>query len=104
VVGFTQVEPEQHPAGQLVALQVQTPPTQAWPTPQEVLLPHRQTPVLQLLALVRSQGPQVRPLVPQFESVGGVMQVPLLQQPVAQLAAVQPLQLLLVHVCPVGQT
>jgi hypothetical protein len=28
----------------------------------------------------------------------------LLQQPVAQLAAVQPLQLLLVHVCPVGQT
>jgi hypothetical protein len=63
----TQVAPEQQPAGQLAAVQVQVPPTQVWPLAQAAPAPQAQTPAVQVL--VRPEhGAQRAPAVPQAEA------------------------------------
>lgn len=71
--------------GQRAALQTQMPPMHCSPALHIALPPHLQAPELQLSARVMSQAVQAAPLVPQAPSVGGVMQLPLLQQPFGQV-------------------
>jgi hypothetical protein len=53
-------------------------------------MPHEHTPVAeQVSVLFRSQATHVAPLTPHFASVGGVVQLPLLQHPPGQVAGVQ---------------
>ena len=93
-----QLDPLQHPAGQLAALQTQAPPMHAWPVPHAADAPHLHTPALHASDFVASQALQADPLFPQLIDVGGVTQTPLLQHPIAQLAEVHPLHAWLVHV------
>lgn len=61
-----QVEPAQHPSGQLVASQMHWPPKQRWPVSQVGPWPHAQSPLaLQLSALLASQATQAAPPTPQ---------------------------------------
>ncbi len=82
----TQVVPEQHPLGQLVALQAQLLPTQAWPAAQAMPLePHTHEPLVQALALIPHVA-QEPPLWPQSLKVVParhwlLMPAPALQQP-----------------------
>ena len=86
VLPVMQVEPLQHPLGQLVASHTQLLLTHRCPVAHWELLPHRQLPDdEQLLARVLEQVVHELPLVPQSLSVGGLMQLPLSQHPVAQL-------------------
>lgn len=86
--------PVQQPEGQLAALQTQVPPSQRWPAPHALPAPQRQTPPVQVLARVASQRMQRLPPEPHCVAVGVPTQVPPAQQPVGQVAAEQPAQVL----------
>jgi len=80
-----QVLPLQQPE-QLVLSQTQLPDAQCCPAEQALLVPQRQfPPEEQLFAVMAEQVVQLLALAPHAASVAGVMQVPLLQQPEAQL-------------------
>ena len=72
------------------------PPAQAGPLPQ------RQLPFVQLSAVAGSQATQAPPTEPQVASEGVLQLVPL-QQPLAQVVALQLLQAPLVQVSEPGQ-
>jgi hypothetical protein len=82
-----QLLPLQQPA-QLVGSHTQLPDEQCWPVEQAPFVPHLQVPVAEQLSAVRvEQLVQLLALAPQAASVAGVMQLPLLQHPEAQLVA-----------------
>lgn len=89
VLPALQVVPLQHPA-QVTPSQTQEPLTQ-WRLPvQALLLPQRQLPPdEQLSAVLLLQPVQLCPLVPQLLKVGGLTQLPPLQQPLGQLVESQ---------------
>lgn len=79
----------QHPVGQDVAVQAQTPATQFVPAPHAALAPHRHSPDMeQLSARVTSQVTQAAPPAP-HAAVPPVVHVDPEQHPLAQLVAVQ---------------
>jgi hypothetical protein len=79
---------EQHPVGQLAALQTQAPPTHRWPVAHAAAAPHLQVPLAQSSARFESQAAQVAPAAPHCWAVG-VMHWLLAQQPSVQLVASQ---------------
>jgi hypothetical protein len=91
VVPAEQVLPLQQPLAQLVESQTQLPPElHRWPAEQAEFEPQRQLPLEeQLLAVVLLQAAQLAAPVPHEVSVGGLTQLPLLQQPAAQLVESQ---------------
>jgi hypothetical protein len=103
VGGLTHAEALQQPFGQLAALHTHVPATHAWPTAHALPAPHRQLPFVQPSEVAGLHAMHTAPAVPHCESEGGVTQAPFEQQPAAQLAAVQPLHVWLVHVCGEGQ-
>lgn len=97
VGGLVQAVPVQHPEGQLVASHTQLPLTQWLPAAQIAPPPQRQVPAaLHASARTGSQALHAAPPVPHRAAVAGFTQVAPLQQPAAQLAALQPL-----HACAV---
>lgn len=102
VVGLTQVVPLQQPLAHELELQTHAPATHDWPALQAAPPPQRQAPLVQLSAVALLQAVHTAPDVPQAPS-DGVWQVPFEQQPVAQLAALQPEHVCAVQVCPPGQ-
>jgi hypothetical protein len=80
--------PLQQPPGQLAALQTQTPPTQAWPTPHAAFVPHLQTPAAQVSVVAAGQAKHALPWFPHL-SAEGVRHWLFSQQPPGQLAALQ---------------
>ena len=101
VDGLMQVVPvTQQPPAQLAAVQTQVPPAeQVSPGAQAAVLPHLQTPWVQLFETAGSQAAQAFPPPPQAETEVVVWQTPLRQHPEAQLVALQPLQALPTHCC-----
>ena len=90
-VGGVQAPFAQQPPGHDCALQVQAPPMQTVPAPQARPVPQRQSPAVeQLFARVGSQVTQADPLDPHAVMSDGVQVAPE-QQPLGQLAALQPL-------------
>ena len=79
-----QVDPEQHPEGQLFESQMQAPPMQRCPFPHAGAVPHLQPPAEHALALLGSQATHAAPPVPQFPRLG-VRQVAPEQHPFGQL-------------------
>jgi hypothetical protein len=93
----------QQPLGQLVESQMHTPPAlQRWPTAHCGLAPQRHWPPVHWFERVDTQAVHTAAIVPHAEVVGGLVQVPLVQQPVAQFVAVQPVQRWLVQFWPLG--
>jgi len=78
----------QQPVGQLVASQTQAAPEQRWPAAHALPAPHLQAPVVHRSA-VTPHPLHAPPLTPHWVAVVGLMQALPLQQPPAQLAAVQ---------------
>ena len=93
--GASQAIPEQQPA-QDAASQRHAPPEQRWPAAQTGPAPHPHAPAEQASARAASQATQPLPAVPQAARLGGVQVAPE-QQPEAQLAGVQPLQMPPLH-------
>jgi hypothetical protein len=102
--GRLQVVPEQQPFGQLVPSHIQAPLEQRWPAAQAAEVPQAQVPAAeQLSARTASQPTQLTPPLPQVAKEG-TLQVAPEQQPFGQLLELQPLQVPLLQVWPVGQT
>jgi hypothetical protein len=102
--GRLQVVPEQQPFGQLVPSHIQAPLEQRWPAAQAAEVPQAQVPAAeQLSARTASQPTQLTPPLPQVAKEG-MLQVAPEQQPFGQLLELQPLQVPLLQVWPVGQT
>jgi hypothetical protein len=100
-VGVVQVFPWQHPLAQLVGSHTQVPPLQRWPAAQAGPLPQVHAPA-EHMSEAPSQATQVSPPMPHWALVGS-WQVPLKQQPLGQLAALQPLQVPPAQVPPAPQ-
>ncbi len=97
-----QVLPEQQPA-QEVGLHTHAPALHCWPALQAGPLPHWQAPLVeQVSARTTSHATQAAPLAPQV-ATERVWQVAPEQQPLAQLAAVQPEHTPLLQTCAPGQ-
>jgi hypothetical protein len=92
---------EQHPDGQDVPSQAQTPLTQRCPVTHGALLPQWQVPPEQVSASVELHAMQVPPLAPQADSDGVVQTLPV-QQPLGQDVALHP-QEPPEQVCPAPQ-
>jgi hypothetical protein len=94
VGGLTQLPPLpplQHPPAQLVPSQTQLPARHRLPTEHSAFVPQRQLPLeLHESARDGSQPLHAAPPVPQSRTVAGLTQVAPLQQPAAQLPALQP--------------
>ena len=97
------VPPEQHPAGQEVALHTQRPPEHACPATQAGLAPQVQAPVAEHVSAVRGlHAVHAAPSIPQVMNADRAHVEPE-QQPVAQLVDVHPLQVPEdVQVCGLG--
>jgi hypothetical protein len=100
VGGVVQVVPEQQPVLQLVESHTHEPDTQCWPAAHTAPLPHLQAPPAQVSARTGSHALHWAPAVPHCAAVVAVTQLEPLQQPLGQLAAVQPAHTWLVQVCP----
>jgi hypothetical protein len=100
VGGATQVLPLQQPDRQLVESHTHAPFMQCWPAAQAAFAPHLQVPFAQVSALV-PQPLHAEPFAPHAVTEGLLLQTPLVQHPV-QLVELQPLQLPLVQLWPVG--
>ena len=98
----TQTFPAQQPVGQLVSLQMHSPPEQLWPAWHAAPDPHEQTPPAHPSASWVLQARHVAPWRPHWVRVGEV-QTPLAQHPAGQLMLSQPLQPPLEQVCGLGQ-
>ena len=95
--------PEQQPAGQLVASQMQVPLLQRRPVLHWLFAPHRQLPEeLQVSALVESHATQAPPVTPQVAKAD-VTQPVAVQHPVGHEVASQLTQVPATHVWPVTQ-
>jgi hypothetical protein len=101
-VGLTHWSPLQHPLRQLVASQMHAPPLQRWPGPQAAPPPQVQVPAVQPSVAVVRQEAHTSPPMPHWVSVS-VWQTPSKQQPLRQLAAVQPVHVPPLHKPPAGQ-
>ena len=91
LVEVTQVAPWQHP-GQVAGSQEQPPSTQASPALHAAPAPQVHPPAVQPSACVGGQKTQALPLSPHPAKEGGERQPGPEQHPLAQFAAVQPLQ------------
>jgi hypothetical protein len=81
--------PAQQPLAQLAALQVQTPPTHAWPSAQGPPVPQPHWPASHTFARVESHAAQTPPSPPQCMTLG-VLQVAPVQQPDAHETGLHP--------------
>lgn len=91
----------QQPLGQLTASQTHAPPTQESPAPHGFPTPHLHAPAVQRSLAWLTHEAQTDPPAPQ-EVLLLVWHAPLKQQPLAQVAAVHPLQVPDWHCWPVG--
>ena len=94
---MVQVAPAQQPIGHDAALQTQAPATQRWPAPQAAPMPHAHLPARQESATLALQATQAAAPVPQFISVGIMLQVLPAQQPMQLFGLQAPRQTPLVH-------
>jgi hypothetical protein len=102
--------PLQQPLPHEVVLHWQEPPTHCWPAPQGPLAPQRQAPLAEQPSATMPQLVQARPLTPHAPEVLPALQMPLWQQPplhavwLAPPHEVEQVWLLVLHVCPDGQS
>jgi hypothetical protein len=95
-VGARQTSPAQQPFGHDMPSQMQTPLAQCWPAAHGAPPPQLQAPAVQPSAAIASQARQVLPAAP-HALTDGARQAEPLQQPVVQVAGLQPLQAPAMH-------